>query len=443
MTQAGPAFDEETYVEAIPKLFEHIRVKHGKEVKLIHDVHEHLSPTMAVELARRMEPYRMFYVEDILPPELVQWFRNIKQVTSTPLAIESPRFGGIRPARKVAALCETFGVRTAWHEDGDNDPVNFAAACQIDLASSAFGIQEDNRWPELVHEMLPGTPKLPDGYAYVNEAPGSASISTRRWRASIRWNRRRAARTASRQSGHEDRGGTGSRRRAARGGDRAMGCIRAGAASRWSARRTRPGGSKAATRLAPSTDYFKRSAYLLRFDEAPSNRYVILKFLDRGLGLIAMPPGVPEFRQWGPARVNSGRLRRAVFHYGADAPARIRVEGLDHLGAVIVETDRGSSNRLLARSRGQAPDEHGVPGGSDTALHGVAHRSVAIPQRGGIEPEAGEHFRSKEAVRIRRKFAVLAAEELAPHDAPGFQQNRQVFTHASATVKVELDAEVA
>ena len=43
---------------------------------------------------------------------------------------------------------------------------------RLDLSSSAFGIQEDNRWPELVHEMLPGTPKLPDGYAYVNEAPG-------------------------------------------------------------------------------------------------------------------------------------------------------------------------------------------------------------------------------------------------------------------------------
>lgn len=193
---AGPAFDEEQYVDAIPKLFEHLRVKLGKDVKLIHDVHEHLSPAMAVELARRMEPYRMFFVEDILPPELVQWYRNIKQVTSTPMAMgeifTNPQewvpciteriidfarhristVGGITPARKIAALCEAFGVRTAWQEGGDNDPVNFAAACHIDLSSSAFGVQEENRWPELVHEMLPGTPKLPDGYAYVNEAPG-------------------------------------------------------------------------------------------------------------------------------------------------------------------------------------------------------------------------------------------------------------------------------
>jgi len=193
---AGPAFDEEAYVDAIPKLMEHLRVKLGKEVKLIHDVHEHLSPTMAVELARRMEPYRMFFVEDILPPEMIQWFRNIRQVTSTPLAMgeifTNPQewvpcvteriidfvrcrvstVGGITAARKIAGLCEIFGVRTAWQEGGDNDPVNFAAACHLDLSSSAFGIQEENRWPDLVHELLPGTPKLPDGFAYVNEAPG-------------------------------------------------------------------------------------------------------------------------------------------------------------------------------------------------------------------------------------------------------------------------------
>ena len=31
---------------------------------------------------------------------------------------------------------------------------------------------ESPRWPDQIHELLPGTPKLPDGFAYVNEAPG-------------------------------------------------------------------------------------------------------------------------------------------------------------------------------------------------------------------------------------------------------------------------------
>jgi mannonate dehydratase len=192
----GPAFDEEVYLEVIPKLFEHIRANLGLDVKLLHDVHEHLTGTGAVEFARRMEPYRMFFVEDILPPEQIDWFRRIKQVTTTPMAMgelfTSPReyvpliservidfircrvsqVGGITAARKIAALCEDFGVRTAWQEGGDNDPVNQLAAYHVDLAISSFGIQEENHFPAGVHEMLPGTAELRGGYLYGNGEPG-------------------------------------------------------------------------------------------------------------------------------------------------------------------------------------------------------------------------------------------------------------------------------
>jgi mannonate dehydratase len=192
----GPAFDEDVYLEAIPKLFEYLRGNLGSEVKLLHDVHEHLTPTGAVELAKRLEPYRMFYVEDILPPEQIDWFRRIKEVTTTPLAMgelfTSPReyvplisqraidfircrvsqVGGITAAKKIAALCEEFGVRTAWQEGGDNDPVNQLAAYHVDLSISSFGIQEENHFPPGVHDMLPGTAELRGGYLYGNDAPG-------------------------------------------------------------------------------------------------------------------------------------------------------------------------------------------------------------------------------------------------------------------------------
>ena len=45
-------------------------------------------------------------------------------------------------ARKVAALCEFFGVRTAWHGPGDVSPVGHAANVHLDLAMPNFGIQE-------------------------------------------------------------------------------------------------------------------------------------------------------------------------------------------------------------------------------------------------------------------------------------------------------------
>ena len=50
--------------------------------------------------------------------------------------------GGLTPMRKLATLCEFFGVRTALHGPGDCSPVGMMANLAIDLSVSNFGIQE-------------------------------------------------------------------------------------------------------------------------------------------------------------------------------------------------------------------------------------------------------------------------------------------------------------
>ena len=193
---AGQAFDEELYVATISKLFLEIREKAGPEVKLLHDVHEHLTPTRALDLAKRLDPANMFFVEDILPPEQIDYFKQIRAQTTTPLAMGelfthphewrpliSERLidfircrvgmiGDITQARKIAALCEQFGVRTAWQEGGENDPINQLIAYHVDLTIPSFGIQEDNRFPAIVHEMMPGAAQIRGGYLYGSEKPG-------------------------------------------------------------------------------------------------------------------------------------------------------------------------------------------------------------------------------------------------------------------------------
>ena len=193
---SGPAFDEDQYAHTITRLFEHLRSKLGEEVKLLHDVHEHLTPTKALEFAKRMEPYRLFFLEDLLPPEQIAWFRLVRQTCTTPLAMGElfthplewqpliaerlidfvrcrlSQTGGITAARKTATLCEAFGVRTAFQEGGDNDPVNQLASYHVDLTTPSFGIQEENHFPPLVHEMLPGTAQIKGGYLYGSDAPG-------------------------------------------------------------------------------------------------------------------------------------------------------------------------------------------------------------------------------------------------------------------------------
>lgn len=192
----GPAFDEELYVETIPKLFEYVRAKVGFEPKLCHDVHSHLTGMNAVEFSRRMQPFQMFFVEDVLPPEQIAWYKHIRQVTTTPQAVGElfthpfeylplitdrlidfvrcrvSAVGGITQAKKIATLCEVFGLKTAFQEGGDNDPVNQLAAYHVDISSPAFGIQEENHFPDSVREMMPGMGEIRKGYLYGSDKPG-------------------------------------------------------------------------------------------------------------------------------------------------------------------------------------------------------------------------------------------------------------------------------
>jgi mannonate dehydratase len=190
------AFDDEGYIESITQMFDYLRTKLGFGPKLTHDVHEHLRPQSAVTLSKLLEPYRLYFLEDVLPPEQIAWFRLIREQCTTPQAmgelfinpheytpliierlidfvrVRVSKAGGITPCRKIATLCEWFGVQTAWQEGGDNDPVNQMAAVHLDLASWSFGIQEENHFSQEELDIFPGHAVLKGGYLYANDQPG-------------------------------------------------------------------------------------------------------------------------------------------------------------------------------------------------------------------------------------------------------------------------------
>ena len=189
-------FDDESYLEKIPEMFDYLRSKLGFGIKLTHDVHEHLRPHNAVALAKLLEPYRLFFLEDLLPPEQIHWYRQVRQQCTTPQAmgelfinphewtpliterlidfvrVRVSKGGGITQCRKIATLCEWFGVHTAWQEGADNDPVNQMAAVHLDLVSWNFGIQEENHFRPEELDIFPGHARLEGGYLYANEKPG-------------------------------------------------------------------------------------------------------------------------------------------------------------------------------------------------------------------------------------------------------------------------------
>lgn len=193
---AGAYYDPAAYARSVPALFEHIRSKVGFEVELLHDIHERLVPIEAVHLAKQLEPYRLFFLEDPLAPEDLDWFRAIRSQCSTPIAMGElfvhpqewlplikqqlidfirchiSAIGGITPARKLAVLSEAFGVRTAWHGPGDVSPVGHAANLHLDMSSLNFGIQEWYHPSDVIREVFPGTPEVRGGFAYLNDKPG-------------------------------------------------------------------------------------------------------------------------------------------------------------------------------------------------------------------------------------------------------------------------------
>lgn len=184
------------YLRVVPRLFERLRATVGDSVELLHDVHDRLTPIQVAGLAKELEPYHLFFLEDPLPVENQDGLRLLREHTTTPIAI-GERFcskwdclplitgqlidyvrnpmsksGGLSELRKIATLAEPYQVKTAFQSPADVSPLAFAATIHLDLAISNFGIQEWAEFPSEVEDLFHGIPAFRDGYFYASDAPG-------------------------------------------------------------------------------------------------------------------------------------------------------------------------------------------------------------------------------------------------------------------------------
>jgi len=184
------------YLKSVPKMFEVVRKACGDEIELLHDIHERVQPMEAINMIKKLEDYRPFFIEDPFSPENMEWFQQLRQSTTVPIAMgelfnninefKEPmvnrmfdfirchvsQIGGITPAMKIARLGEWFNVRTAWHGPNDVSPVGHAAHAHIDLTVWNFGIQESVNFSDKMKEVFSGCPTMDKGYMSVNEVPG-------------------------------------------------------------------------------------------------------------------------------------------------------------------------------------------------------------------------------------------------------------------------------
>jgi len=189
-------WDTSKYLNFAPQLFERVRNAYGRDLHLLHDVHHRCTPIQAARLAKELEPYDLFWLEDAVAGELQEGLRLIRQHSTTPIAIGEVfntaydyttliteqlidyvrmpivHGGGITHLLKLAAFASFYHVQTGFHGATDLSPVNFAASLHFDLAINNFGVQEYMPHQPPAFDVFKINYKFDRGYCTIDDTPG-------------------------------------------------------------------------------------------------------------------------------------------------------------------------------------------------------------------------------------------------------------------------------
>jgi mannonate dehydratase len=184
------------YLNFVPKLFDRLRDRYGFGVHLLHDGHHRMTPLEAARLGKSLEPYDLFWLEDVTPAENQEAFRLIRQHTTTPLAVGEVfntiwdakdliqnqlidyiratvvGAGGLTHLRRIADFAAVWQVRTGCHGATDLSPVTMGAALHFDTWAPNFGIQEYMRHAPETDAVFPHAYWFEDGMLHPSDAPG-------------------------------------------------------------------------------------------------------------------------------------------------------------------------------------------------------------------------------------------------------------------------------
>jgi galactonate dehydratase len=167
----------------------------GQEVEIAWDAHGRLSPAMSIKLARVLEPYNIWFLEEPALPENVKGLAQVARATSIPVATGERLFtkwafrevlelgaaallqpdlshcGGVLEARAIAAMAEVYYCGFAPHNP--LGPVNTIVSAHVAMASPNFVALETCLYPpEWTRELLTEPLEFVDGYLELSNKPG-------------------------------------------------------------------------------------------------------------------------------------------------------------------------------------------------------------------------------------------------------------------------------
>ena len=189
-------WDTRSYLRHVPTVFEAVRNEFGPEIPLLHDGHHRMTPIQAARLGKSLEPYDLFWLEDVTPAENPEALRLVRQHTTTPLAIGEifntvwdyqqiireqlidyvrsavTHTGGITHLKKVLDYASQYQIKSGMHGPTDISPVGMAAAMHLGLAIHNFGIQEYMKHGARTDEVFEQSFTFEGGMLHPGEQPG-------------------------------------------------------------------------------------------------------------------------------------------------------------------------------------------------------------------------------------------------------------------------------
>jgi L-alanine-DL-glutamate epimerase-like enolase superfamily enzyme len=180
-------------------LIEGVREEIGYDVDLAVDLHWNFTAETAMRLAEKLDPYDLAWIEDPVPPKRIEAHRRITGATSTPILtgenvvtvdgfndlvtedavdIAAPdvnRCGGLWELRKIATVCDLYGVPLAPHNIAS--PVGtiggaHAMAAIPNVVALEYHAREVPWWNDLVTRTGESGPVIENGTVDVPEGPG-------------------------------------------------------------------------------------------------------------------------------------------------------------------------------------------------------------------------------------------------------------------------------
>jgi galactonate dehydratase len=175
--------------------FAALREAVGDDVEIAWDAHGRLAPAMSIKLARAIEPYNVWFLEEPALPENAKALAQVARATSIPVATGERLFtkwafrevlelgaaalvqpdlshcGGVLEARAIAAMAEVYYCGFAPHNP--LGPVNTIVSAHVGMASPNFVALETCLYPpEWTRELLMEPLRIADGYLELSDAPG-------------------------------------------------------------------------------------------------------------------------------------------------------------------------------------------------------------------------------------------------------------------------------